>query len=117
VLAIDVRLDWISKYLAQQNISQNGVIYVVTQTGDLIGYPHLYENETFTQLENIHSLPLAWVAKSFDVYKKTKEPSFSFEFQGQRYLAAFNSFPEAPESYEDPWIVGVVAPENDLLAD
>lgn len=115
VIAIDVRLDWISKYLAQQKISKNGIIFVVTQKGKLIGYPDLYVNKVFTELADIHSLPLAWVSKSFDIYKSTKKSSFSFRYQGQTYIAAFNSFAEVPENYQDPWIVGVVAPENDFI--
>ena len=115
VIAIDIRLDWISKYLAQQHISKNGTIYVVSQKGLLIGYPNLYTNKPFTALVDIHSLPESWVVKSFDIYKSTKKSSFSFQDNGKTYLAAFNSFAEDPESYGDPWIVGVVAPENDFI--
>lgn len=115
VIAIDVRLDWISNFISKLHISNNGVVYVATKSGKLIAYPNLYVNEEFTELADIHSVAPAWVAKSFELFEKTKKPSFSFRYQGQTYLAAFNSFAENPQYYEDPWIVGVVAPENDFI--
>ncbi|MHB1949381.1 MAG: adenylate/guanylate cyclase domain-containing protein [Gammaproteobacteria bacterium] len=115
VIAIDVRLDWISNFISKFHISRNGIIYVVAKSGELVAYPNLYVNREFTTLTDIHSVTPAWVARSFDLFKKAKKSSFSFRYEGQNYLAAFNSFAENPQYYADPWIVGVVAPENDFI--
>ncbi len=115
IMAIDVRLDWISNFIASQKISKNGVIFVASKLGKLVAYPGLYINGHFTELTDIHSVKPEWIAKSFEIFEKTKKSTFSFQYQGQTYLAAFNSFAENPTSYADPWLVGVVAPENDFI--
>ncbi len=115
VFGVDIRLDWFSWYLAQQYVSKHAHLIVLTQSGSVIAYPHLYENQTFTRLLNLTELNQPVIAHAFAIYQKNPIKQFSFHFQGQQYLAVFEKFQKTTSGHVIPWVIGIIAPENDFV--
>ncbi|MHB1948067.1 MAG: adenylate/guanylate cyclase domain-containing protein [Gammaproteobacteria bacterium] len=119
VFGLDIRLDWLSWYVEQHKISKNGLTFIVTMDGKLIAYPNLemLQKPVLSHREplliDIHTLSTPWVAKSFDIYKKLKHPEFSFTYQGQAYLAVYKLIP----NFSNGWLVAVVVPKDDFIAE
>lgn len=114
VLGIDIKLDWISSYIAKQYLSPHSIIFVVTADGKLISYPKKQQTQPLPALANIHSLEDAWVSHSYDVFKKTGKTTFSFDYQGKSYLATYNVI---HQFYHNNWLIAVVIPEDDFIGE
>ena len=115
VFGIDVRLAALSKFIAERKIGINGVAFIVDKKGELIAYPKLvtYQSRPDKRV-NIKGLPMKWPAQSFLEYEKNSKPSFSFFFEGNKYLASYH---QAPKFLDKDWLIGVVVPENDFIGD
>lgn len=111
VFALDIRLDWLSWYVREQNIGPHAAIFIITQDGKLIAFPKLYEQQEFSVLEDIHSLSLPWIVHAYDLYKKNNKTDFIFSSQGKSYLA---NFKVVPQFAMHGWLIGVVAPIDDF---
>lgn len=114
VFGLDIRLDWLSWYVGLQKISENGIAFIVTSDGEVAGYPGYDQEEPSEILPDIHSIAQPGIAKSFDVYKKTGKPEFSFEDKGETYLAVYKLIPNFAMNN---WLIGVVVPKDDFVGE
>lgn len=112
VLGADVRLDWISWYIAGLTVTPHGILFIVQNDGKLLGYPNYEKMKNQMDLLDIHTLSEKWVADSFDLYQKNKKKSFSFKYNNQVYLATYH--PISMLSHQG-WMIGLVIPESDFI--
>ncbi|VVC75598.1 Adenylate cyclase 1 [Aquicella siphonis] len=113
VLGVDIRLDWISAYINKQYVNPHGVLFIVQENGDLIAYPHFDELPRHNYLMHISELPDKWIPESFTIYKNSGQTSFSFQYDGKRYLANYRPIPMLKKQ---GWLTGIVVPENDFIS-
>lgn len=113
VFGENIRLDFLRILIEKFKISKHSVIFIVSEDGKLIAYPHLVQYLN-PQLADIHSLSNKAEAKSFDAYLKNLQSEFSFQANNQTYLAVYKKLSEfVPET----WYLGVIAPEDDFIGD
>jgi adenylate cyclase len=118
VFGLDIRLDFLSRFITKQYVSKNGFAFIVTKKEDLIAYPDKppFENMLATShaLINIHQSPrFLLVDNALDLFKKTGLSEFPIRYQGKRYLVTFRPIPAFASQ---GWLVGVIAPEDDFVA-
>lgn len=112
VFLIDMRLDYLSKFISTDQVSAQGITYIVTPDNKIVALPKtIKQEETKTQQMNlidVHSLKERWVGRSFDIYKKTGMENFKFSYKGENYLAAYQTIKHFAFS---GWVIGVVVPQ------
>lgn len=113
VFALDIRLDYLRQFLEKMYVSKHGVIFVVTDQGQLVAYPHLVQY-THPVLQDIHTVPLPWVVNSFKQYQKNHQKEFIFYDHHQRYLATYHALPWLNGH---KWLIAVVVPERDFTSE
>lgn len=120
VFGLDIRLDWLSWYVDQHKISPNGVTFIVTTAGKLIAFPNLenlkkpVKSNQEPLLMDIHSLTQPGVSASFDIYKKNHQSEFTFDYEGETYLAVYSSIPYFAMH---GWLIAVVVPKDDFISE
>lgn len=114
VFGIDVRLDYLSRYVATQKIGKTGEVFIVDEKGNLIASPQLssvdpniYYKDGLITIDEV-SKPYA---AAFEQYKKEKQSMFIFNNDHVDYIA---SFKKIPSLLEQGWYLGIVDPENDF---
>jgi len=112
VIGVDVRLDWISWYIAGLKVTPHGILFIVQNDGKLIGFPNYEKMKNLTRLMDIHTLSEKWVADSFDLYQKNKKENFSFQYKNQTYLVTYHPIPMMAHQ---GWLIGLVIPERDFI--
>lgn len=113
VFGMSMRLDYVRGFIENQKISENGIIFIVNDQGEVIAYPHISQYKN-VKLMNINDLSVSWVVQSYREYQKTNQKEFVFHHEGKKYLAVYY-----PVSVSMPheWYIAVVAPENDFIGD
>lgn len=115
VFGVDLRLDFISKFITSEVFSEHGIPFIVTVDGKLIALPEMGASPERANLNNIHSLDvkMPWIVKSYEIFKKNGQSQFSFEYNGKIYLATYTLI--LYDLLHD-WLVGIVVPEDDFTA-
>jgi adenylate cyclase len=115
VFGIDIRLDALSRDLANQNIGKNGQVFILDHTGKVIISPEIAELEasaiTSDILTDVHNTSNPWQGMAYDIYKLTSQTLFTFKRAGVTYFASFE--PISIFSDND-WLIGIVAPAEDF---
>jgi adenylate cyclase len=114
VFGMGIRLDYFSKFLANERVGQNGVAFVTKSDGTLIAFPNLQQGYSQNQLLNISSVPIPWVVKSFDIYQKEGKQEFIFNYKGKNYLARYQFISYCSQKR---WLIGIVVPEDDFVSE
>ena len=109
VFGVDISLDWLSWYINQQRLSKNEVVFIIDDEGKLIASSKQLKN---SELKNIDTITFSGLAKAHEIYKRTGQKSFSFDYDGNTYLANFKLIP--PFSQRG-WIIGIVIPRDDIV--
>ncbi|MEW5772532.1 MAG: adenylate/guanylate cyclase domain-containing protein [Thermodesulfobacteriota bacterium] len=127
---LDIALKDLSLFLKDLRIGKNGRAFIATTAGELVAYPDTGqlmqgqgESARPNTLDRVSdpAPAAAWAALRAECGTRAGEPlplaertTLAFEAGGRRHLAMFAPF---PGSYGWPWLVGVVAPEDDFLGD
>ena len=111
VFGLHIRLDYLNDFIKKINVSKNGLIYIVNNDGRVIVFPR-YTKYNPVNLVNVHDIPIPWVVKSFDEYKKENKSSIKFRSDGVTYLAVYHLI-QGFKSHD--WLLGVVVPEADFV--
>ncbi len=129
-VGLDIALKDLSLFLRDLRISRHGRAFIATTGGDLVAWPDLdrlmagsgrdARPNTLEQVAD-PAAAAAWAALRAETQARAGQPvqliertTLSFDADGGRHLAMFAPF---PDRYGWPWLVGVVAPEDDFLAD
>ncbi|MDR3476736.1 MAG: adenylate/guanylate cyclase domain-containing protein [Gammaproteobacteria bacterium] len=118
VLGLVLRLDFLSQFMTQLNVSKNGYAFIITDKEDLVAYPNRKPfpdaGLAHHRILNVHqSAQLRLIDESIDHYKKTGEKEFALTYEGERFLINYQAIPDFAAH---GWLVGVIAPENDFLS-
>ena len=116
VFEIDVLLGGISKFLSTLKVGENSVAFIINDENNLIAFPGMEdllqkeaEEAKFVTLE---STGKPWLAPSLIEYDKTHSNLFRYNYNGETYLASFQTIPEFA-AYG--WKIGVVVPESSFI--
>ena len=117
---IDINLGYLSKFVNQQKIKNNGFTFIITKKGKLIANP---QNAIFAQqglskeeFRDVNKVSLPLISRSLDKYLHSKQNSrvFSYRHDGENYMVSYEPI-KALESFG--WLVGVIVPEKDFTSD
>lgn len=116
VYSMDVRLDYLSRYVAARKIAHHGEVFIVDDKGELLASPKLIQMnpETYYKkgLMNLYTLSKSY-GDAFKTFKNTKQKVFLFKSDHQKYIAAFNKIPSL---LEHGWYIAIVDPESDFTS-
>lgn len=116
VFGIDIRLDDLSRYIAQQKIGIHGEILILSKEAKVIASPQLVYAQSLPtdhhpNLTSVYATSKPWVAKAFDIYNRTLKSTFQFKYNEVTYLASFRTIPLLAKH---GWLVGMVVPASDF---
>ncbi|MEO5330711.1 MAG: methyl-accepting chemotaxis protein [Magnetococcus sp. YQC-5] len=131
VTGIDIVLKDVSEFLASMKISEHGRVFIFNGAGETVAltdYGSVVRKKEGggIELNRMTKVDDPVIVASYrtmraqlglgeqDQIKLPKEQSFTFKESGDRYFAYFKPF--APEHVLN-WTIGVVAPEDDFMAD
>jgi len=117
IVSLNVPLQKLSHFLAEQKVSKNGLVFIVNKEGELIAYPDRsrlikqHENGDL-DLVHINELKKDWINDVYNLYLKTGKTTLSTTTEGKNYLSNIIDFPETTLLN---WKIVVIIPEEDLL--
>lgn len=115
VIGIDVILDDLSAFLQTQTVGETGVAFILTEAGELVAFPGVplavEEGESFRPV-HVSELESVWIGEAYQQHQTNGEERFLLEHNGVQYIASFTPF---PESFDKPWKIGVVVPQDDFI--
>jgi len=121
---VDIEITSLSNYLARQRISEHSAAFIVAKGGEMAAHSNInlikktdaHGNQQLLNISDLEHDPMLaalWsLIKSRDGSSLLKGSTLDFAVNGKRYLAVVRSF---PENSSWPWIMAVVAPENDFI--
>ena len=119
VVNINIPLTELSQFMAQQQVSANGIAFLVSINGDLLAFP----DEQFLSIKDsssgnfrlgkISDLPQNWIKSGWQNYIENDKESFSFTVADTPYLASFRKFSQPTLA---SWRIGIVMPEKDVTS-
>lgn len=120
VVAFDVLLNDISSFTTQMNISQNGLVFVLTEDERIIGLPaHSgYDSPADIQkdvLKPYKEINHPQITTTLDIWNDLpdKDSIFNFTSEGEKWWGSVQEFMISPD---DRLYVGVVVPEEDFVS-
>lgn len=115
VFSLDMPLSTINNYVKTINITKDSTVFVVDDLGNLIsafsGDTHVFDSFKMPKIKDIN---MPWANEAFNLYIKTKQPSFEFIHDHNKFIAAFAEI--SATAGEHTWFVGVVTPIQDIIA-
>ncbi|HCE44607.1 MAG TPA: hypothetical protein DET40_13760 [Lentisphaeria bacterium] len=116
VVAADILLGGLSKFLQNVKVSRNGLVFIIDEKEQLVAYPDprlivRVENGVARSLKPVE-LKIPWVSEAVRKHEDNGEKLFSYDVGGKEYLACFAKFP--PE-FGRKWMFSIIAPEDDFL--
>jgi serine phosphatase RsbU (regulator of sigma subunit) len=121
ILAFDVLLTEISKFTKSLKVSKNGLAFIVSSKGEVIGLPRnkRFDNPDSLKhyvLKPVDSIGIPAVSKAYHHWKQSdvKNETFRFVSERQNWRAGFHSFALGTNN---SFIIGVIVPESDLMGE
>lgn len=126
VANLNIPLDNLSHFLAEQKLTDNSLVFIVNKQDKLIAYPDQEqlikkdskgnpikdENGEF-EVATIRDLGINWVNDVYDTYLKNKQNvNFITTTNKKNYLARII---DLPENILPDWTIVVIIPEDDLM--
>ena len=126
VIGADIEISRISEFLQDQKVGKTGVIYIINEKEQLVGYNNLVEIlKSNKKLSTTKPLQLSgigepWLYESFLKYKNLESNKvnenesnyFTYQYQGTAYITSVLNF---PEKIGKKWKLFIVVPENDFF--
>lgn len=121
IAAIDILLNDISRFTTNMNVSQHGMVFVMTDDGRIVGLPKPLRGTKSTDwtkslLKTPEALGIPLINLAIKAYQlaPNKHEPFTFEQNGETWWAGTVEFELA--SYRK-LLIGVLAPEQDVIGD
>ena len=119
VAVVNIALRKLSQFIAEQKVSENGLLYIVSSEGELVAYPDVSKTMKADPKKKgrlitatIQELDKPWVVDSYEKFKETGENKIISETNGVRYISNFTKF---PSSFGQDWHIASIIPEDDIL--
>lgn len=117
VFGVDMRLDFLTKFINEVNVTPHGFAFIITTKENLIAYPRIGPFQVYSDageaLINVHKESTPLIDKSIDKYKQTGLFEFTLEFQGETYIVSYQNVPDLADH---GWLIGVITPTNDFVS-
>lgn len=114
VMGIDITLETLTYFVQQQKVGKNGFVFIIRNDGTIIAFPKSLKKNSKEELIDIKNLNNPWLLKSFQIYSKTHQESFHFNYNNENYLARYSPIPFFKLQ---GWIIGIIVPQNDFVGD
>lgn len=116
VYGMDIRLDYLSRYVAKQKVGKHGEVFIVDDSGELLASPKLSQVNPATYYKNglmdLRAFSSVY-GDAFAIFQKTGKPVFIFKSGGVNYVAGFS---KVPSLVEHGWYIGIVDPQADFTS-
>lgn len=119
VAVVNIALKKLSQFIAQQKVSENGLVYITNSEGELIAYPDISktmkpdpENKGKLIAVTVQELDKPWIVDSYKQFKKTGDNKIISTTNGVKYISTFTKF---PSDFEQDWYIVSIIPEDDIL--
>ncbi|MUM77086.1 response regulator [Pseudodesulfovibrio sp. F-1] len=123
IIGVDIGIEELSTFISKLNVSENGLAFIMSRSGDIIAYP---EMDKLRRADGADRSRLTRITELDDPVGREaflslglppdnlhlEEPVFtSFALNGERYNAMFAPFSDS----EWPWVIAIYMPEDDYL--
>jgi adenylate cyclase len=116
IVATDIILGGLSKFLKNIDISTNGLVFILDEKEQLIAYPDpkrmLTVENGITRSLKPRELKIPCVTEAVRNYEDKGDVFFTYQAAGTEYLACFKEFP--PE-FGKKWRFSIIAPVDDFI--
>jgi len=112
IVNYNIRLDYLRRLIENINLTKNSVIYITTQEGDVLAYPHIvqYTNSSLMKINSLSNAP--WIIKSFYEHMESGKNEFILDEAHKRYLVTYKTVSNLGPT---DWLIGVVVPMDDFI--
>ncbi|MDD3147607.1 MAG: adenylate/guanylate cyclase domain-containing protein [Candidatus Riflebacteria bacterium] len=115
-VGIDFRLYELAEFLKSLKIGESGVAFIADSEGNVLAYPE----KAGVSMDNIRaprspmreSLKNGPIKSAINNYLDNKQFKFTFDHDGNRFIASFRPF---PENFGRDWVLGIIVPEDDFI--
>lgn len=115
VFSLVMPLTTITNYVRKIDVTANSVAMIVDDVGHLItAYSATESLVNKGAMPRITDIDLPWVEYGFSLYLQNAKPAFEFNYNHNRYVAAFAEI--SATKGEHKWFVGVITPLQDIIA-
>jgi adenylate cyclase len=120
VIGCDIELSGLSTFLKSLRIGNHGLALIINERNELVAFPdadRIIDNQVehgVLRTVHIENLGVPSISAAFRKYRTSGAARVTVEAGGKEYLATFRDF---PASFEKPWKVIVVVPEDDFIGD
>ena len=118
VMGCDIELSGLSTFLKTLRIGQHGLAFIINEKDELVAFPdatRVIDNQAehgLLRTVTVEDLKIPSITEAFKEQRRSGAAQVAVESEGQKYLATFREF---PPSFEKPWKVIVVVPEDDFI--
>lgn len=120
VVGCDIELSGLSTFLRTLRIGDHGLAFIVNENKELVAFPDpariIDDRAEHGLLQTVaaEDLQFPGIAEAFEEQRRSGAARVTVMADGQNYLATFHDF---PSSFEKPWQVIVVVPEDDFIGE
>ena len=118
VVCANIPLHSLSDFLAEQKISENGIVFIVNEKNEVMAFPDkslTIKKDSSTgqlRLALVSELGRKYITDACATYRESKEDKFISKTEGKNYLVDITPFPKA---FDSEWKIVTIIPESDLL--
>jgi len=117
VVGTDIYLDQLSLFMADQEVSPNGIVFIMDSNNTIVAYPDIRKTVRIDKNSGLRSASIKdieekWVTDAVRLYNKTLQKKLISVTDGKRHIASFADF---PESFGKDWKIVIIIPEDDLV--
>lgn len=118
VICANIPLHSLSDFLAEQKISENGIVFIINEKYEVMAFPDkslTTKKDSSTgelRLALVGELGQEYITDAYVTYKETKADKFTSRTDGKDYLVNITPFPKA---FDSKWQIVTIIPESDLL--
>lgn len=115
IAAADITLEGISSFLRQLSISPRSLAFIMDESGRFVAYPDPNQMVRLQNGEIVARRPVElnqpFITRAIHQFERDKEQAFSYELEGENYLARFTPF---LEEFDKKWTLVMLVPETDF---
>lgn len=115
-VGIDFRLGDLAEFLKSLKIGDSGLAFIADSEGNVLAYPEKsglnFDNIRAPRSPLQQSVKTGWIKAALEKFIMEKSLRFTYEHQGDNYIATFRPF---PDNFGRDWTLGIIVPEEDFI--
>lgn len=116
VIGADLTLGDYSKFLAASQISEESLVFIFNDVGEVIAHPDpkkgLLIQGSDIKAQMVQGMDRKEVVRAYELFAKSKESLIIFEQEGTEYIGSFTRF---PSDFPYEWYLCIVAPSDEFV--